>query len=161
MGMGQRPGSRPSPVVGKFVNPFYDVAHISHLDNIMHSAAFITLLNVLVIFMAMIMVGRARGKYGIKAPASSGHEAFDRAFRAHMNTIEQTVMFLPVLWIAALNGEEQWAHILGAAWIVGRVWYVLAYNNAAEKRSAGFLISLLAFAGLFIVSAMSVYQSMH
>lgn len=127
----------------------------------MHSAAFITLLNVLVLFMAMGLVGRARGKYGIKAPACSGHEQFECAYRAHMNTVEQTVMFLPVLWIASLNGYELWAHYLGAAWILGRVLYILGYNRAASKRSVGFLISFLAFLGLFILSAIGLYQSIN
>ena len=127
----------------------------------MQSAAFITLLNVLVLFFAMGMVGRARGKYGIKAPATSGHESFECAHRAHMNTVEQTVMFLPVLWIASLNGYEVWAHYLGAAWIIGRIWYVLGYNKAASARSGGFLISFLAFLGLFLLSALGLYQNMH
>jgi glutathione S-transferase len=127
----------------------------------MHSAAFITLLNVLVLFMAMGLVGRARGKYGIKAPACSGHEQFECAYRAHMNTVEQTVMFLPVLWIASLNGYELWAHYLGAAWILGRVLFILGYNRAASKRSVGFLISFLAFLGLFILSAIGLYQSIN
>lgn len=127
----------------------------------MHSAAFITLLNVLVLIFAMFFVGRARGKYGIKAPATTGHEAFERAFRAHMNTLEQTVLFLPVLWIASLNGYEMWAHFLGAAWIIGRILYVLGYNRAAEKRNVGFMISAFAFVGLFILSTIGLYQGMH
>ena len=105
--------------------------------------AFITLLNVLVLFIAMGLVGRARGKYGIKAPACSGQEQFECAYRAHMNTVEQTVMFLPVLWIASLTGFMLWAHWLGAAWVVGRIWYVLGYNKAASARSGGFLLSFL------------------
>ena len=126
-----------------------------------NSAAFITLLNVLVLFMAMGLVGRARGKYGIKAPAVSGHEGFECAYRAHLNTVEQTVMFLPVLWIASLTGFELWAHFLGAAWIAGRIWYVLGYNKAAKARSGGFLLSFFAFLGLFILSVIGLYQNMH
>ena len=72
------------------------------MDTAILSAAFITLLNVLVLFIAMGLVGRARGKHGIKAPACSGNEQFECAYRAHMNTVEQTVMFLPVLWIYVL-----------------------------------------------------------
>ena len=131
------------------------------MDNAFLSAAFITLLNVLVLFMAMGLVGRARGKYGIKAPATTGHEAFECAHRAHMNTVEQSVMFLPVLWIASLTGFMLWAHWLGAAWILGRIWYVLGYNKAASARSGGFLLSFLSFLGLFILSAIGLYQNMH
>jgi glutathione S-transferase len=127
----------------------------------MHSAAFITLLNVLVLFMAMGLVGRARGKYGIKAPACSGHEQFECAYRAHMNTVEQTVMFLPVLWIASLYSNVMWAHWLGAAWIVGRIWYVLGYNKAPGARSGGFLLGFVSFIGLFVLSVIGLYQQMH
>lgn len=127
----------------------------------MHSAAFITLLNVLVLLFAMFLVGRARGKYGIKAPATTGDENFERAYRAHMNTVEQTVMFLPVLWIASLNGFVVWAHFLGAAWIIGRVWYIIGYNKAAASRSGGFLLGFLSFFGLFILSCIGLYQNMH
>ena len=126
----------------------------------MLSASFITLLNVLVLFFAMGLVGRARGKYGIKAPACSGHEGFECAYRAHLNTVEQTVMFLPVLWIASLNGFELWAHWLGAAWILGRVWYILGYNKAPSARSGGFLLGFPAFIGLFVLSAIGLYQNM-
>ena len=38
-----------------------------------------------------ILVGRARVTYGIKAPATSGHEIFERFFRVHQNTLEQLV----------------------------------------------------------------------
>lgn len=125
------------------------------------SASFITLLNVLVLFIASVLVGRARGKYNIQAPSCSGNEKFECAFRAHMNTIEQTVMFQPVLWIASLSGFALWAHWLGALWIIGRIWYVFGYNTAAAKRSGGFLLSFLAFAGLFVLSAIGLYQNMY
>jgi glutathione S-transferase len=126
----------------------------------MHSASFITLLNVLVLFFAMGLVGRARGKYGIKAPACHGHAGFECAYRAHLNTVEQTVMFLPVLWIASLNGFELWAHWLGVAWIVGRIWYIVGYNKAPAARSGGFLLGFLAFIGLFVLSAIGLYRNM-
>ena len=32
---------------------------------------------------ASIPVGQARGKFGVKAPAVTGHPEFERAFRAH------------------------------------------------------------------------------
>lgn len=127
----------------------------------MHSAAFITLLNVLVLIFAMALVGRARGKYGIKAPAITGNDDFERSFRAHQNTLEQTVMFLPVLWIASLNGFEMWAHFLGAAWILSRVWYIVAYNKSAASREWPFMIGAFALVALLGLSAWGLYQNMH
>lgn len=115
-------------------------------------AALITALTVVVISIAMYFVGRARGKYQIHAPAISGHPDFERAFRAHQNTLEQTVMFLPLLWLATIYCNEQYAAYLGYAWLVGRLWYVYGYIAAAGKRSMGFMISALAMIVLLVMS---------
>ena len=115
-------------------------------------AAMITVLTVIVIFIAMGLVGRARGKYQVHAPATSGPPEFERAFRAHQNTLEQSVMFLPVLWLATHYGNSNLAAVLGFIWVFSRLWYVLAYIKEASKRSMGFLISFLAFVGLLGMS---------
>ena len=119
-------------------------------------AALITALNVVIIALAMILVGRARGLYQIEAPAISGNIDFERAFRAHQNTLEQTVMFLPLLWLVTLYGNEQIAAWLGYAWLAGRLWYVFGYVQAADKRSMGFLVSMLASIGLLLMSFWAV-----
>ena len=115
-------------------------------------AALITTLNVLLLLLATILSGRARGRYQIKAPATTGHPDFERAFRAHQNTLEQSVLFLPLLWIAALYGNEQYAVWLGYAWLVGRVWYLFAYISPTGNRSAGFGIASAASIALLLVS---------
>ena len=46
-------------------------------------------------FFFSIKVGQARGKYGVKAPATTGNEMFERYNRVHQNTLEQLVMFFP------------------------------------------------------------------
>ena len=119
-------------------------------------AALITVLNVLLILTAMGLVGRERGRHQVHAPAVTGHPDFERAFRAHQNTLEQTVGFLPMLWLATLYCQPLWAAILGYVWIVGRVWYLFGYISAANKRSIGFLISTLALLGLIALSVCGV-----
>ena len=42
-----------------------------------------------------LLVGKAREQHGIKAPAVSGNEEFERIYRVQMNTLEQLVCFLP------------------------------------------------------------------
>lgn len=117
----------------------------------MHVAiALITLLTVLLMASTTFMVGRARGKYGVKAPATVGPEGFERAFRVQMNTLEATLMFLPALWAASHFGDIRITAGLGAAWLVGRVWYAVAYSNPAGNRGPGFLIGMLALLGLVI-----------
>src|SRR2546426_12339334 len=106
-------------------------------------AALITALSIMIIAIAMILVGRARGIHQIEAPATSGHPGFDRAFRAHQNTLEQTVMFLPLLWLATIYSNEQYAAYFGYAWLIGRLWYVFGYIAHASKRSMGFLIGFI------------------
>lgn len=83
-------------------------------------------------------VGRARTQYGIHAPATSGHEMFDRRFRVHMNTLEQLVVFLPSLWMFASFVSPIWAAALGAVFIVGRALYALTYMRNPRSRAAGF-----------------------
>lgn len=107
-------------------------------------AALITALCVIVIAIAMFLVGRARGIHQIAAPSITGHPDFERAFRAHQNTLEQTVMFLPLLWLATLYSNEQYAAYLGYVWLLGRLWYIFGYLAAAGKRSMGFLVSFFA-----------------
>lgn len=124
--------------------------------------ALITLLNMLLLAFATYAVGRARGKYGVKVPATTGPEGFELAFRAHMNTIEATVIFLPVLWIAATYNPLQplWVAVFGYVWIVGRVWYLLGYLQAAEKRSAGFGVAGIAWVGLLVLAIWGVIKAM-
>ena len=112
--------------------------------------ALVTLLTVLLMFVTALMVGRARGAYGVHAPATSGHPAFDRAFRVQMNTLEQAVMFLPALWVAGTLGNATLAAAFGAVWLVGRIWYAVAYLKAAEHRGAGFVIGFLALVALLV-----------
>ncbi|MEO8002953.1 MAG: MAPEG family protein [Arenimonas sp.] len=123
-------------------------------------AAFITALTTIIITIAMYLVGVARGKYEIKAPSIIGPPGFERAFRAHQNTLEQTVMFLPVLWLATIYCSEQYAAYLGYAWLVGRIWYVFGYIAEAGKRSMGFMISSLAFVVLLGMSLWGVISQM-
>jgi uncharacterized MAPEG superfamily protein len=125
-----------------------------------HLPALVTLLNVLLLFGVVVPVGLARGRYGIKAPATSGHPAFERAYRVQMNTLENTVMFLPLLWLAARYGFPLWAGIAGLVWIGGRIGYAVGYLRAAEKRSAGYLVGMIAWAALLILATVGIVRAM-
>ena len=63
--------------------------------------SLVTLLVVALMFWTAINVGKARAKYEVKAPATSGHEKFDRAYRVQMNTLESAMLLLPSMWIYA------------------------------------------------------------
>ena len=64
-----------------------------------HLTALVTCLVILMYFVFSFRVGKARGTYGITAPAISGHPDFERVFRVHMNTLEWMPIFLPALWL--------------------------------------------------------------
>jgi glutathione S-transferase len=113
----------------------------------------VVILNVALLIWAMMMVGNARRVSGIKAPATSGHPVLDRAFRVHMNLIEQSIMFLPALWLCKDFFSARWAVIFGLTWVVGRIWFALGYYQDAAKRSSGFLLSIAAFSAMFLCGA--------
>src|SRR6266481_1814079 len=103
-----------------------------------NSTAIVTLLAVLFYFYTSFVVAKARGKYGVKAPAIAGHPDFERVFRVQMNTLEWMPIFLPSLWLFALYISDPIAAALGVVWIIGRIVYLTGYSQAVEKRSMGF-----------------------
>lgn len=89
-----------------------------------------------------VLVGRARGKYGVSAPAITGHEVFERYFRVQQNTLELLIIFLPALWIAAGYWKPYWIAAIGAVYLVGRIVYVNGYVRDPKARSIGFGLSI-------------------
>ena len=100
-----------------------------------------------------ILVGGARREHKVKAPETTGPDDFNRVYRAHANSLEQLASMLPVLWVFALTAGDRWAGLLGLVWLVGRVMYVLAYKEAADKRGTGFMIGFIAMAAGLVGSA--------
>jgi glutathione S-transferase len=125
-------------------------------------SAIITVLAVLMLFYTSVPVGRARGKHGIKAPAMTGHEDLERAVRVHMNTLEQFAIFIPLLWVATMYFTLiGWlVPALGLVWVVGRFIYMQAYLADPAKRSTGFSITILASAGLLVLSVIGVVMAL-
>lgn len=97
-----------------------------------------------------ILVGRARGRYGVKAPAVSGHEMFERAYRVQMNTLELMVAFLPALFIAAKYWPQVYIAGVGAVYLVGRLIYWRSYTAAPASRGLGFALSMIPILVLLI-----------
>jgi glutathione S-transferase len=105
-------------------------------------------------------VGKARVKYGVPAPSGDGPPEFLRRARAHMNTVEQAIVFLPALWMCAIWVGDMWAGIGGAVWLLGRVLYVRGYYEDATKRSVGFVIALAASAAMGVAAAVGVFTKL-
>lgn len=105
--------------------------------------AIVTILALIEFLWFGFMVGRARIKFGIRAPATTGNEVFERYFRVQMNTLEQLVLFLPALWIFAAYVSPVWAAALGAVFVIGRAIYAATYIRNPKSRSLGFALTAL------------------
>jgi glutathione S-transferase len=99
----------------------------------------------MVVYLTMAgQVGRARTKFGVEAPATTGHADFERVFRVQANTLEGLPPFLTGLWLFGAFLNEPIAAGVGVVWIVGRILYMTGYSRAAGARSLGFLIQAVA-----------------
>ena len=107
----------------------------------MNSVDVVAMLAVLQYLAFGALVGQARGKYGIKAPAITGSEQFERIYRVQMNTLEQLVALLPALYVAARYWPHNYVAALGAVYLVGRIVYWLAYVKSPQSRGLGFMLS--------------------
>ncbi|MDJ0583254.1 MAPEG family protein [Crocosphaera sp.] len=114
--------------------------------------SIVTVVALIVYFLITMNVGRARFKYKVMPPATSGDPNFERALRVQQNTLEQIIFFLPLLWLFCFYINPIWGSGIGAFWIVGRILYALGYYQAAEKRMIGFAISFLSTLALLIGS---------
>jgi len=91
-----------------------------------------------------MQVGRARIKYEIKAPATTGNEIFERFFRVQQNTLEQLILFIPSIYLFAVYVHEITAAVLGLFFIIGRALFFKHYTTSPDKRAAGMILGMLA-----------------
>ena len=115
-----------------------------------HFTALVTLLAVLVYFYSSVLVSQARGKFGVKLPAITGNEDFERVFRVQMNTLEWMPIFLPTLWLFAIYISDIIAAAIGLVWIAGRIFYLIGYTKSVPQRGPGFGIQASASIVLWI-----------
>ena len=103
-----------------------------------------------------IEVGRARGRFDIPAPATAGHAHFERFFRAHQNTTEQLVVFLPAIFACAYLVNATLAAAMGLLFVVGRLMYFRGYTDPEKSRSLGFGLGLIANTVLILATLYQV-----
>ncbi|MBK9245447.1 MAG: MAPEG family protein [Burkholderiales bacterium] len=128
--------------------------------NDLHWPALVTLAALALCFATAAIVGKARVRYRVAAPATTGHEMFERAFRVQMNTLENAVVFIPALWLCALFVGPLTATTLGGLWLVGRIWYAVAYLHEPKSRGSGFVLAYVAWGGLMIAASWGVLRGM-
>lgn len=114
--------------------------------------AIVTLVALVLYFIVTMNVGRARVKYDVLAPRTDGPEEFQRYFRVQMNTLEQIVLFLPLLWLAAMTVHDGLAAAIGLFWPVGRTIYARTYYRNPAKRGPGFVVGIATDMALLLIA---------
>jgi glutathione S-transferase len=109
----------------------------------MEWVAVVVLLTLIEYLWFGVMVGNAREKFSVPAPAVSGNEMFERYFRVQQNTLELLPLFVPAIYCFARYISPFWAAGIGAVFIAGRAVYAAGYLKDPKKRSLGFGLSAL------------------
>jgi len=74
-------------------------------------------------FATVFLCAKARARYGITAPATTGDPTFERYFRVQQNTVEQLIIFLPAILLFGTYVNQPIGAGLGLVFILGRGLY--------------------------------------
>jgi uncharacterized membrane protein YecN with MAPEG domain len=118
--------------------------------------SLVTVVTLIVFFVITANVGRARLKYKVPVPQTSGDPDFERVFRVQQNTLEQLILFLPSLWLFSLFVSPIWGAGIGGVWVIGRILYAWGYYQEAQKRRLGFGINALSVIVLLLGSLVGI-----
>ncbi len=123
--------------------------------------AAVTILAALVCLGTAILVARTRRQHNLFPPAMTGVPEVERALRVQGNTIEQMMIFLPLLWVAALYFHMiGWlVPALGLVWCIGRIIFALGYMAEPKKRALGFGLCIFSTLTLAILAVIGVVQA--
>ena len=122
--------------------------------------AAVTVLALLLHLVTTAIAGMARRRYGVRAPAVSGNEHFERAYRVQMNTIEQMTFFVPALWLCAAFLSDPAAAVAGLVWVAARTLYAAAYLREPTSRAPWVMVSVLAQGALLVGAAAGVVRAL-
>lgn len=105
-------------------------------------AGLVTLFSSLTTFLLAFNVGQMRRKHKANVLEKTKAKEVIVANRAHMNMVEMSVVYLPILWVASVFGPTTIAGIVGAVWLGSRVWYSLAYLKDPSLRTVPFVLGV-------------------
>lgn len=105
-------------------------------------------------------VGMARGKYGVKAPKTSGDETWERIYRVQQNTLEQLVVFVPTMIAFSMYVSNRWVVLPGLLFLVGRQLYSYEYVSNPDSRTPGMALTMLANVVLLIGALIGLLMKM-
>ena len=115
--------------------------------------AIVTVLALIQYVVQGVRVGQARQRYGVEAPATTGHAIFERHFRVHQNTLEQLVIFLPAMWLFGWFVKGWIAALLGLVFIVARFIYERGYVADPSQREKGVILTTIVN-GVLLIGAL-------
>jgi glutathione S-transferase len=130
------------------------------LDDKMQYVDLVVALALLQFVFFTLLTGRARDVSGLKAPAVTGNEDFERMYRVQMNTLELLIAFVPAMFLAAKYWLPALVAGLGAVFLIGRFVYWRAYISDPAKRAAGFALSLFPTAILVAMALVGIVLSL-
>jgi glutathione S-transferase len=128
-----------------------------HVPILPAAATCLALILYLIVFLNVV---RARRRYDVKAPATTGDPAFERVYRVQVNMVEQLVLFLPSIWLCAYFSSPTWAGVLGFVWVAARLLYTWSYYRDPATRGPAFIVSAAASAMLLISATAGVLGAM-
>ena len=105
-------------------------------------SALVTVSTSLLIFFLAFKVWMTRQKHKSPAYKATDSKEVLIANRIHMNTLEISVVYLPILWVATVFSSANLAGLLGIVWFISRVWYAVAYSQKPKKREIPFILGV-------------------
>ena len=106
-----------------------------------------------------VAVGRARARHGVSAPAVSGDEHFERFHRAHQNTLEQLIVFVPAIYAAGYYANELFAVALGVVFLIARAHYFRSYIADPPRRGVGMIVSMVVSIALIAAAMLGAVRT--
>jgi glutathione S-transferase len=103
----------------------------------------VVLLAVLQFVVLGMIVGLARGRFNVPAPATTGHPTFERLFRIHQNSLEMLIAFVPGVWLYGWWVSQTWATALGVLFLAARILYAIQYVRDPKTRAIGASLSFI------------------
>lgn len=85
-------------------------------------------------------VAKLREQRKIPATEASGDPELIRAVRAHANTGEMLIVFIPLVLLCGYFLDGRLAAAVGAVWIPARAWYRRGYLRDVRGRIPGFVL---------------------
>ncbi|MEY3667371.1 MAG: hypothetical protein RL572_911 [Pseudomonadota bacterium] len=126
----------------------------------MEFVAIVIVLALLQYFVFGLLVGRARSKFDVHAPAVTGHPVFERYYRVHQNTLELMIMFIPAIVLFGYWVRPDLGAGIGFVYVIGRVIYLRAYISDPARRGLGFGLSILPILVLLVGGGIAAVLSL-